>query len=242
MNGAELVIGRIPVLEALKARRRKARKLHYLRSAKGLQAILDAAEGIPRQASERRELDRLSRGENNQGVVLEAAPLPVARLETWIKESLPSDAIVVVLDGVEDPHNFGAIVRSACAFGAVAAVFGKDRAAPLTPAALKSAAGAMEYVDLVQAANLTRALRLMQNVGFWVAGLDGGAEQTLWRVDLRGRVALVIGSEGKGMRRLVREQCDFLLRIPISGPIESLNASTAAAAALAECARQRSVD
>ena len=240
-GGVDRVIGRIPVLEALKARKRQPHRLYYLESAKDLGPILNAAEDVPTQACTRPELDRLSRGENNQGVVLEAAPLPVTRLETWVKETLPGDAVVVLLDGVEDPHNFGAIVRTASAFGAIAAVFGKDRAAPLSPSAAKSAAGAMERLELVQATNLARGLGLMQKAGFWTVGLDGGAERILWDADLRGRVVLVIGSEGKGMRRIVRDRCDFLLRIPIGGPITSLNASAAAAVALAECARQRAV-
>jgi 23S rRNA (guanosine2251-2'-O)-methyltransferase len=178
-------------------------------------------------------------GAAHQGVVLEADPLPVCRAEEWAAGAFADDAIVLVLDGVEDPHNFGAIVRSAAACGARAVLFGKDRAAPISPVAVKSAAGAMEYVELVRATNVARALELLKGAGFWCAALAADAPQVLWEVDLTGRIALVVGSEGKGIRRLVRERCDMSLRIPITGAITSLNASVSAAVALAECLRQR---
>jgi len=146
---------------------------------------------------------------------------------------------VVALDGVEDPHNFGAIVRSAAACGACAVLFGKDRAAPISAVSVKSAAGGMEYVDLVQATNLVRSLDALKKAGCWIAALDAEAPQDLWDADLTGRIVLVIGSEGKGIRRLVNEHCDLHLRIPLRGPITSLNASVSAAIALAECLRQR---
>jgi len=140
---------------------------------------------------------------------------------------------------VQDPHNLGAVVRSAAACGAAGVLFAKDRSAPLSPAAVKAAAGAMEYVDLVQATNLARALGVLKKAGFWVAGLEAEGAKVLWDADLGGRMALVVGSEGKGIRRLVREQCDLLVRIPLTGPITSLNASVSAGIALAECVRQR---
>ena len=233
------VPGRIPVFECLRARKRTAHKLLVLEGAKGLEDIRAAAGGIPIVECPRSELDRILPDAVHQGVLLQADPVPVRNGDAWTRSEFPSDCIVVALDGVQDPHNFGAIVRSAAACGARAVLFGKDRAAPITPAAVKSAAGGMEYVDLVQAANLVRSLDALKKAGFWIAALEADARQLLWEADLTGRVVLLIGGEGKGIRRLAAERSDFHLRIPLTGPITSLNASISAAVALAECQRQR---
>ncbi len=235
------IAGRIPVLESLRVRKRKPRRLYVLRDGQGLNEIVDAARDVPVRQVSRQHLDNLSGGVVHQGVVLEAEPLPIQRTETWVRKNFGPDAIVVVLDGVEDPHNFGAIVRSAAACGAAGVVYGRDRAAPVSSASMKSAAGAMEHIDLVEAANVARALGLLKEAGFWVAGFEVDAEKTLWEADLTGRIALVIGSEGKGIRRLVSESCDFHLRIPLPGPVTALNAGVSAAVALVECLRQRDV-
>lgn len=240
----DLVAGRIAALECLRARKRRVHRLVLLRGAKGLEALRQAALGIPIEERARAELDALAGGVVHQGVLLEVEPVPVRRAEDWLADivtlpEFPSDAVTVVLDGVEDPHNFGAIIRSAAACGAKAVIFGKDRSAPISPAAVKSAAGGVEYLDLVCAVNIVRCLEGLKKAGFWTAGLDAEASQLLWEGDLTGRVALVVGSEGKGLRRLVREACDMLLRIPLEGPIASLNASVSAAVALVECNRQR---
>ncbi len=233
------VAGRIPVLECLRAGKRRAHRLYLLEGGRDLGPFRAAAGGLSIQECARRDLDVLAEGAVHQGVVLEADPLPLHEPALWLARETSPNAIVVALDGVEDPHNFGAIVRSAAAFGAQAVLFAKDRAAPVSPASVKSAAGAMEYVDLIQATNLARALEQFQKAGFWAVALDADGSQSLWEADLGGRVVLVIGAEGTGLRRLVRERCDFLLRIPIAGPITSLNASVSAAVALAECVRQR---
>lgn len=228
-------------MECLRAKKRKAHRLFMLREAKGLEAVRHAATraGVPITESSRADLDRLLPDSVHQGVALQADPVPVLHAEVWARSPLPPDALVVALDGVEDPHNFGAIVRSAAACGAYAVLFGKDRAAPISPVSVKSAAGGMEYVDLVQATNLVRSLDTLKKAGCWIAALDAAASQNLWDADLTGRIVLVIGSEGKGIRRLVNQHCDLHLRIPLRGPITSLNASVSAAIALAECLRQR---
>ena len=234
----ELVTGRIPVLECLRTRRRTAKKLYLLNSGKGLEELRAAAKGVPVVEATRDELDRVSGEQMHQGVVLQAGPLPIIDLSVWIGRATPT-TFCVVLDEVEDPHNFGAIVRSAAALGAGGVIFGRDRAAPLSPAALKTAAGAMEHIPLVQVTNIARALDELKEANFWCAALDADGEKDLWHADLKGRTVIVVGNEGEGLRRLVREKCDFAVRIPISGPITSLNASVSAALALAECARQR---
>jgi 23S rRNA (guanosine2251-2'-O)-methyltransferase len=236
---AEWVVGRIPVLECLRARKRRPHRLYLLEGAKGLDAIREAAGGVPIEERPRRELDQMLPDTTHQGVALKADPLPIHHSDNWSSRDFAPDAVVVALDEIEDPHNFGAIVRSAAACGAVGVLFGKHRSAPISPASMKAAAGAMEYIDLVQATNLVRALEDMKEAGFWVAGLDADAPQLLWDANLSGRIVLVVGSEGKGIRRLVNETCDLRLRIPLQGPITSLNASVSAAIALAECLRQR---
>lgn len=237
----ERIYGRIPVLECLRARRRAPRRLFLLHSAKGLDEIEAAAGHTPVEETTRDVLDKLAQGGVHQGVVLEVGPLPVYEVEDCIDRLPEGDALVVLLDSVEDPHNLGAIARSAVALGANALVFTRDRSAPLSPTAVKTAAGAMEYLDLVEVTNLARAMEKLQDAGFWITGLEADGDKLIWEADLTGRTALVIGSEGKGMRRLIKEKCDFLTRIPITGPITSLNASVSAAIALAEVARQRAL-
>lgn len=237
----EYVVGKISVQECLRAGKRPARRLFLLKSGKGLDEYERAAPGVPVERCSRGELDKMTDDAVHQGVVLEAGALPVHNADVWLNQTFPSDALVVVLDGIEDPHNFGAIVRSSAACGVQAVVFGKDRAAPISPVSVKSAAGGMEYIDLVRATNLVRALEGLKEQGFWVGTLAAEGGQAIWDADLTGRIALVIGSEGKGVRRLMREHSDFELAIPLSGPIAHLNASVSAAIALYECRRQREV-
>lgn len=239
MTKPHRIAGRIPVLECLRAGRRAARRLYLLRDAKGLDSLRHAARGIPIEEHDRRRLDQLAGTDMHQGAVLEAEPLPVWTPEDWLDTPLPDNALAVVLDGIVDPQNFGAIVRSAVAFGASGILFAQDRSAPISTVAVKSAAGAMEYANLICAPNLVRAMKQLKDAGFWIAGLDLEGAVSLWDTDLAGRTALVIGSEGKGMRRLVRDTCDYRLKIPMDGPVGVLNASASAAVALAECARQR---
>lgn len=236
---SERVIGRIPVLECLRAGKRKAKRLYIARDAKGIENIRAAAGDVPVSVCSRDEIAALAPGTVHQGVVLEAEPLPLCDMDDWATRPFPESSVIVALDEIADPHNFGAIVRSAAACGACGVVFCARRAAPVSPASVKSAAGAMEYIDLVRCANLARGLATLKNAGFWTMALDADAPQTIWDIDLTGRIVLVVGSEGRGVRKLVRETCDFAARIPLTGPITSLNASVSLAAALIECMRQR---
>ena len=154
-------------------------------------------------------------------------------------DQLPGEALLLVLDGITDPHNLGACLRTAEAAGAHAVVIPKDRAATLDSVARKVAAGAAEFLPVASVTNLARTLDLLKERGVWIVGTDGEAEKSLYSVDFKRPVALVLGAEGSGMRRLTRDKCDFLVRIPMAGHMQSLNVSVAAGIALFEVLRQR---
>lgn len=236
---AEWVAGRIPVLECLRAGKRQARRLLLLAEARGIEPIKAAAGNLPIQYCSRQELNKILPDTVHQGVILEADPLPIWDMQDWIRQPHPPSVTLVALDEISDPHNFGAIVRNAEACGAAAVLYCVRHAAPVTPVVLKSAAGAMEHIDLIAVTNLVRALKKLKEYGFWIIALDPSAPKTLWETDLTGKTALVVGSEGKGVRRLVRETCDTAIRIPLVGATSSLNASVSAGIVLAECLRQK---
>jgi 23S rRNA (guanosine2251-2'-O)-methyltransferase len=177
----------------------------------------------------------------HQGVVARyeaAKPTSEADLPGLI-EAADGKALLLVLDGVQDPHNLGACLRSAAAAGATAVIIPKDKAAPVNATVRKTSAGAADRLPIVSVTNLARTLRTIKDLGVWVYGLDGEAPDSLYGVDLKGNVALVLGGEAEGMRRLTREHCDGLVRILMPGTMESLNVSVAAGVALFECVRQR---
>ncbi len=208
-------------------------------------AMAEAARaGLDRPAptvAERAEIDRVTPpGAVHQGAALDASPLPELGIEdVCAAGEAESAALVVVLDQVTDPHNVGAILRSASAFGALAVVATERHAPEVTGVLAKSASGACESVPLVRVTNLARAITDLQQAGFWCVGLDESGERTLAKLDLTGRTALVLGAEGAGLRRLTRERCDEIAKLPTTGPIGSLNVSNAAAVALYEVARRR---
>lgn len=175
----------------------------------------------------------------HQGLALEVEPLPGTDLDALLREleTVTGRSIVVALDQVSDPHNVGAVLRSAAAFGAGAVLIAAHGAPPVTGALAKAASGAVDRVPLIRAVNLVRALDRLKEAGFWVCGLDETADQPLAALDLGRRAALVLGSEGSGMRRLVRERCDHLARLPTSAAQPTLNISNAAAVALYELSR-----
>lgn len=190
---------------------------------------------------EPRELQRLSGSEHHQGACLQIQPLgPLgegALDEILDRASAPP--LLLVLDGVQDPHNLGACLRTADAAAVAAVIVPKDRAAGLSPTVRKVASGAAETTPLIQVTNLARTLRWLRQREIWIVGTDGEAEQTLYEGDLRGPLALVLGAEGAGLRRLTRENCDALVSIPMLGAVESLNVSVAAAVVMYEAVRQR---
>lgn len=184
-------------------------------------------------------LDGMASGASHQGVVARVDARRKLLKLADVLDTLEGPALFLVLDGVTDPHNLGACLRVADAAGAHAVIAPKDRAAGLNATAVKVASGAADTVPYITVTNLARALREMQAAGVWVIGADGDAEQTLQQIDQTGPVAWVLGAEGDGMRRLTRETCDVLARIPMHGSVDSLNVSVASGVCLFETCRQR---
>jgi len=200
-----------------------------------------ARHGIPIQHAQPGALDKLAGGQAHQGIVAEfraAEPLQDSDLDGIVEQAGPG-ALLLLLDQVQDPHNLGACLRSAAAAGAHAVVIPRDRAAGMTSAVRKAAAGAAEIVPLVEVANLSRSIERLQKSGTWCIGLAAEAENDLYNTELTGPLALVLGGEDQGLRQLTRKRCDALARIPMPGTTESLNVSVAAGVALFEAVRQR---
>ncbi len=205
-----------------------------------IQGLVDACRQarVPVRFDQRQSLDRLSNGAVHQGVLAYAASKKSIRLEDLL-ENAAEDGLMVVADGVEDPHNLGAIVRSAHAAGAAAVIIPERRAAGVSDTVAKAAAGALEYLPVVRVKNVNRAIEQLKEAGFWIYGLDERGEKAVWEAEFAGKVALVLGAEGAGLHRLTAEKCDFLVRIPMAGEIASLNVSVAAGVALFEVVRQK---
>ena len=222
-----VLVGIHPVREALLAERPVDRVL----IAKGsggprLQEIVELCRklGIPVRFEPREALDRASNQANHQGIVAFAAVHRYGSLD----DLKPDSQLVVILDGVEDPHNLGAVIRTAHAAGADAILFPERRAAGLTETVAKAAAGALEYLPVIRLGNVTQALETLKARGFWTYALDERAEQAYTTVDYAKPTAFVLGGEGHGLHQNVRAHCDFLVRIPMAGAISSLNVSVAA--------------
>lgn len=189
----------------------------------------------------KREIDKLAHDATHQGVVAycEQAHIYDEHDLKQLLVKLTVPPFLLILDGVQDPQNLGACFRSADAAGVHAIIAPKDRAVGLTPVVSKVASGAMETVPFVQVTNLARTLELLKSLGVWIYGTDGEAEKTIYETDLKGPAAFVLGAEGDGMRRLTRENCDMLVKIPMFGTVESLNVSVATGIVLFEAVRQR---
>lgn len=205
--------------------------------------ILSAEQlGVVIERCNRKVLDELTNRAAHQGVAIECSELKIqneAYLDNLL-DQLPEDPLLLVLDGVTDPHNLGACLRSADAAGVQAVIAAKNNAAPLNGVVAKVACGAADVIPYVQVTNLARTLQSLQQRGIWVSGTSGDAQQTLYQANLTGPMAIVMGAEGKGMRRLTQENCDFLLKIPMAGEVSSLNVSVATGVCLFEAQRQRS--
>jgi 23S rRNA (guanosine2251-2'-O)-methyltransferase len=234
-----IIYGINAVREALRAGR--VREIRVAgRDDERLRRVLgDAAEKHVTVTHVTREaLDRAAQHGVHQGIVAEVTSLPAATLES-MAASGAGTPLIVVLDGIEDPHNVGAIIRSVDAAGATGVVRQSRRAAPLDGAASKASAGAVHHVPVAEVVNIARAVDELKARGVWSVGLDADAETAYYELDLTVPTAIVLGAEGHGLRRLVRERCDFAAAIPMAGHVSSLNVSAAAAIVLFEAVRQR---
>lgn len=199
------------------------------------------ALGITLEKADRKKLDDLAGGYNHQGIVVEL-PLPALRSEEQFKQAVMVQTerpFFLILDQVQDPHNLGACLRSADAAGVQGVVITKDNAAGITPTVCKVASGAAETVPVYQVTNLARTLRWLKKQNIWILGAAGEARDSVYQTDLTMPLAIVIGAEGKGLRRLTREACDILVKLPMAGQVQSLNLSVAAGVMLYETVRQR---
>jgi len=240
----DLVYGTHPVREGLRAERRRPLELFVARGSQerhGEIIALAQQLGVPVRQRERIDLDRLVGMPHHQGVVLRVEPFPYRELDDLLADWRASgeEAFFLVLDGITDPHNFGALLRSAEGAGCHGVVVAKDRACPVSGVVDKASAGALEHLQLCQVTNLSRALEQLKEAGVWVYGLADSGGAVFFDLDLSGHVALVVGSEGKGVRPNVARHCDAVAAIPMQGEVSSLNASVAGGIALFEVVRQR---
>jgi 23S rRNA (guanosine2251-2'-O)-methyltransferase len=243
----EILYGRQPVRETLRASRRQIFELYVARGVKQagiVGEILSLAQGkqIPVQTVDRRELDKLGGEVNHQGLAAAVSGYPYLDLTAMLDPARQAGAppFLLLLDHIQDPQNLGSLLRTAEAAGVDGVVIPGRRAAGVTPAAVRASAGAAEHVRVAQVTNLVRAMEHLKAQGLWLAGLEAGPNaQRLTQADLSGPLGLVVGSEGRGLARLVRETCDFVIRLPMAGQIESLNAAVAGGIALYEARRQR---
>jgi 23S rRNA (guanosine2251-2'-O)-methyltransferase len=244
---SRIVFGQNPVRELLSARARDVSVVYVAVGDTGpaLKELrkLCAERRVHLEERERAELDALAgQGARHQGAVAIAGELELADMHEVLDGVLARGAqpLLVVLDGVTDPHNFGAIVRSANVLGAHGVVIAKDRAAQVTPTVVKSSAGATEHTPICQVVNLVRAIEELKERQVWVAGAVVAPDAVPpWKIDWKGSMALVMGAEGKGLRQLVAKTCDYRVAIPMSGQVDSLNVSVATGVLLYEAARQR---
>jgi 23S rRNA (guanosine2251-2'-O)-methyltransferase len=243
----EILYGRQPVREVLRARRRQVFKLLLSKTVKPtgiVGQILTLADqaSVPVQTVDRRAIDKLGGEVNHQGLAAEVSSYPYVELSALLDAARQAGEppFLLLLDHVQDPQNLGSLLRSAEAAGAHGVVIPHRRAAGVTPAAVRASAGAAEYVRVAQVTNLVRAMKLLKADGVWLAGLEALPDaQPYTQADLSGALGMVVGSEGRGLTRLVGENCDFFIRLPMHGQVESLNAAVAGAIALYEVRRQR---
>jgi 23S rRNA (guanosine2251-2'-O)-methyltransferase len=237
-----MISGVHAVYEALASRRTTIERIHIAREANStkIKEILELAraQGVPVRREERAVLNRMAGGTVHQGIIAISAALSYADFEVLFK---PEKPVVLVLDGVEDPHNLGAVMRTAEACQAAGIVVPERHSAPLSATVAKASAGASAYLPVVRVTNVVSAIGTMKERGLWVVGVDPAGTRDWTGFDYNVPVALVFGGEHRGLRRLVKEHCDMLVRLPMLGKIESLNISVAAGIVLYEVLRQRSM-
>ena len=239
-----IIAGRQPVIEALRAGT-TIERIVFLQGAQGriLNDIRELAEkrGVPVTQVGKLEFRELAVNATTQGVVAVVASKSYVGVDRILEigRERKEEGLILVLDEIEDPHNLGALVRTAECAGVHGVIIPKHRSAPVTSAAAKASAGATEHMAMAEVTNIVSTLEELKKEGYWVAGLDAEGDKLYTSIDYRGRIALIVGNEGRGIRRLVKEHCDYVVKIPLYGKIASLNASVAGALVMYEAARQR---
>ena len=210
------------------------------RHGERVEAVVQLArsKSVPVRFEDRMQIDRLAGTREHQGIAALAAAKPALELEDLLAAKTPQ-GLLVLLDGIEDPHNLGAIVRTALAAGANGVIIPERRAVGLTDTVERASAGALAHLPVARVKNLVRAMEEMKEDGYWLIGLDERAEKKYTEADFSGQVGIVLGSEGEGLHELTRKRCDFLVSIPTAGPVRALNVSVAAGVVLFEVVRQR---
>ncbi|MTI60597.1 MAG: 23S rRNA (guanosine(2251)-2'-O)-methyltransferase RlmB [Firmicutes bacterium] len=236
--------GRNPVIEALKGNRKLDRILIKNDiSGDKIDWIISQArrQGVIVERVSRDTLDKLALSHAHQGVIAMGEILTLVSVDNILEYAYQRDEqpFIIILDQIQDPHNFGSIIRTSYAAGAHGIIFQKKRAVGVTPVVAKSSAGAIEHIKLAEVTNINQTIDRLKEERLWIAGADMQGQQAHYQADLKGAIGLVIGSEGQGLRRLTREKCDFLIKIPMLGELGSLNASVAAAIIIYEIVRQR---
>ncbi|CCQ94248.1 23S rRNA methyltransferase [[Clostridium] ultunense Esp] len=239
----QYIVGRNPVLEILKSGREVEKILVIRGELKGsINKIIGIAKdrNIRIQQVDKNKLDQIAQGSSHQGVAALITSYAYFSVDDILKkaEKFEESPFIIILDGIEDPHNLGAIIRTAECGGVHGIIIPKRRAAHVTPAVYKSSAGAVEHIMISKVNNISDTIEKLKEKGLWIYGADIDGEEYYFNIDLKGPIALVIGSEGKGISRLVKEKCDFILKIPMLGKVSSLNASNAASILIYEVVKQ----
>ncbi len=243
-QGDDNIYGRNPVLEALES----GRAIDKIFIQDGINAPvigrirnLAKSRGVTYSFTDKRRLDRMTGGENHQGVVAVGAAHAYSSVDDILDRAKENgeDPFIVICEGLTDPHNLGAVIRTADAAGCHGVIIPKNRSVQLSSTVAKVAAGAVEHIPVAKVANIAQTIEKLKKEGLWIVGTDLSATMTHYECDMTGAIGIVIGSEGDGISRIVRESCDFLVKIPIRGGAESLNASVAAGVVLYEAVRQR---
>ncbi|MBI1910302.1 MAG: 23S rRNA (guanosine(2251)-2'-O)-methyltransferase RlmB [Deltaproteobacteria bacterium] len=242
---SQVLCGRHPVLHAVKAGRRKVERVtlseNIPEGEKAQILSLLKERKIPCEIKEAGYLSKIAPLERHQGFVAEVSDYPYVSLDEILQSAAPKKrGIVLVLDEVQDPQHLGALIRAACCFGVEGVMIPEGHASQITPTAARASSGGIEYLKIARISSIAKGLDRFKEAQFWVYGTEAEAKDSIENQDFNSQVALVIGSEGRGMRRLVREKCDLLVSIPISGPVTSLSASAAGAVALYTIARKQS--
>jgi 23S rRNA (guanosine2251-2'-O)-methyltransferase len=242
----EYIGGKHPILEAMRA----GRTINKIWIADNAQKhysgpiIAEAKElGILVQTADRRKIDQMLEGVQTQGVIAQVAAYDYVEVEDILRiaKEKGQEPLILILDEIEDPHNLGSILRTADCTGVHGVIIPKRRSVGLTATVAKTSAGAIEYVPVAKVTNIAQTIESLKQKGVWIAGADGDAKITVYQNDLTIPLAIVIGNEGKGIGRLIKEKCDFLFKLPMYGQINSLNASVAASVLLYEVVRQRHI-